>query len=541
VQLDRTSVRAHVLAVFAVAASLGSMIDSRQMAWGAATIVPEFRIGTCGVGSGAPPCVWPCDVVAQGGYDLKCSCDDGSGAEFCEQGGACSTGTCPTCDLDAVDVFVGRLVIEVDDAACAFGQGGAKVTVALRGSKPDGSGQFTAATKVFDFCNVDVSCNESCQTGCTDQCDLGICASCDPQVCGQGSCPATASFLCELVDADEHCSVVPAGRRFCEEDLTVDTFQIVDWLRRGKQPIFKILGQELLEAGGVFEGYDGTAVIVGAVEDAVVDNVGVSEPSRGSYCIKGWWLREAKPTPMTNTVTGILENAQPCNSPGCTLTVADMGACNTLVPVCGDGVRDPGEDCDGASDLTCPGACQANCLCSAACPATPRAGCISGQKASLQVRRGADPSKDQLKWKLQKGGALDPADLGDPASTTSVSLCLYDETADVPSLIASIPVGAGAGWKSKAAKGFDFGDKTGAQHGVRKIQLRTGAAGKSKAQFSARGSSPSWPTAVSATQFFEADDSVVAQMIMSNKSTCWSTDLTTVKTNSSEKFNAKSP
>ncbi|TFH32882.1 MAG: hypothetical protein E4H00_00345 [Myxococcales bacterium] len=513
---------------------------------GSATVIPEFRIGTCGVGADASPCAWPCDAFVSSSFDLECSCDDGSGAQFCAQEGACSTGTCPTCALDAVNVFVGRLVIEVDDDACLPGQGGAKVTMGLRGSRQDGSPEFTAVSKVFDFCNVNVLCDESCEAVCAvEQCNLGGCQTCDPQQCGQGSCPPATTFVCELADSQlgqDPCSGATSGRRFCEADVIDDGgFTVVDWLRRAKQPIFEILGHELTEAGGVFEGYDGTAVIEHALEADVVDNAATSEPSRGEYCIKVWMLREAKPTPIPGSVLNVLQNATACSDPACSLAVSDMGACDSLVPICGDNVQDPGEQCDGTSDTACPGACGANCRCVATCPPTPSGGCITGAKASLKISRRSDTTKDQLKWKLQKGGSVGQSDLGDPIASTALALCIYDETANVPSLAAQIDIGSGIGWKSKAPKGFDYKDKSGAQHGVRKLQLRTGDAGKSKVGVTAKGSSTAWPSPVSETEYVDQDDGVTVQLVTSTTATCWSTELATVKRNDSEQYKARSP
>jgi hypothetical protein len=58
---------------------------------------------------------------------------------------------------------------------------------------------------------------------------------------------------------------------------------------------------------------------------------------------------------------------------------APAGAC----PVCGNGVVDPGETCDGSSDAACPGFCQADCTCT---PAT----CGNNVREGAEVCDGTD-------------------------------------------------------------------------------------------------------------------------------------------------------
>ena len=44
--------------------------------------------------------------------------------------------------------------------------------------------------------------------------------------------------------------------------------------------------------------------------------------------------------------------------------------------VCGDNVRDEGEQCDGTDDFNCPGECKANCRCPSDTPAVSEWGLI---------------------------------------------------------------------------------------------------------------------------------------------------------------------
>ena len=96
------------------------------------------------------------------------------------------------------------------------------------------------------------------------------------------------------------------------------------------------------------------------------------------------------------------------------------------------------------------------------CPGAPSGTCVDGD-ASFQVKDKADDAKDQLKWKWKKGNAIAQVDLGDPVATAVYSLCVYDSTATIDSLAASIRVEPNASWVSKDPKGYQYKDKTAAR------------------------------------------------------------------------------
>ena len=201
---------------------------------------------------------------------------------------------------------------------------------------------------------------------------------------------------------------------------------------------------------------------------------------------------------------------------------------------CGDGLILPtfGEVCDDGN--TADGDC---CLSDCQLPT----GCLTGAKASLQVKEKGD--KDQIKWKLGKGGVLGQADLGTPTTTTAYTLCIYDETGDVPALATSLTVAADATkWKDKDPKGFQYKDKAGASDGVTKVQFKTATvAGKSKAQFQAKGANVPTPTPISASEFFDQDTNVTVYLVNDANDTCWQSDFATNKKNTADQFKAKAP
>jgi len=84
------------------------------------------------------------------------------------------------------------------------------------------------------------------------------------------------------------------------------------------------------------------------------------------------------------------------------------GFCNnclftTVAPICGNGVLDPGEQCDPgppAQDAACPGQCQAGCTCPAPPPPPPGPGCEKTIPCSCGCPAGISCSSGQCKGGL---------------------------------------------------------------------------------------------------------------------------------------------
>ena len=100
--------------------------------------------------------------------------------------------------------------------------------------------------------------------------------------------------------------------------------------------------------------------------------------------------------------------------------------CNCPPPLCGNGVREAGEQCDGTDDGTCPGACLTGCSCPVACVANPfyrvhlRAGAQTLRFRSLLANfqgafTGKDP-RDGFTLTLAQGATVVSVDIppGDP-------------------------------------------------------------------------------------------------------------------------------
>ena len=121
------------------------------------------------------------------------------------------------------------------------------------------------------------------------------------------------------------------------------------------------------------------------------------------------------------------------------------------------------------------------------------------------------------------------------------SLCIYDETASSPNLVAGLAIAPSTKWVTKDPKGFQYKDKLGTEDGVTKAKLKTGAAGKSQAQVQAKGAAIPMPAPFSMTEIFDQDTEVIVQLINDETSTCWTSAFTTNTKNDGVQFKAKAP
>jgi cysteine-rich repeat protein len=241
---------------------------------------------------------------------------------------------------------------------------------------------------------------------------------------------------------------------------------------------------------------------------------------------------------------------------------------------CGDGVPNPGEECDDGNPVDADG-CDSNCTttrcgngvvtageacddgnlaagdcCSAACvfesggsscddgdPCTsadvcsgaggcagvtaPRAGCHAGS-GSFALQDPA-PTKRRLGWKWVHGDTP-LGELGDPvAGGTSFTLCAYDTTASVPSIV--LRAGAPGGgtchgrpcWKATGGIGFKYGDRDLTPDGLLGLVVRSGLGGRARITLKGKGdrlATPALPL---------AQDPRVTVQLVATTGACWET------------------
>jgi len=207
---------------------------------------------------------------------------------------------------------------------------------------------------------------------------------------------------------------------------------------------------------------------------------------------------------------------------GCDLTdcggIADGSACDDGNPctegetcaagICGEG-HSPCRICE-----VCEG--------SGTCVTGPRTGCLQTTRPTGSVLQFTDTTpddKDQMRWAWKKGVATEPADFGDPALSSDVGLCVFDESTPVPNLVfgTSLPRGGYCSeppcWTSGDGK-LSYKDSEDHIAGITNISIRSGQDGQSTISMRARGTGvgltltglPSVPIAVPLRAQFQVRD-----------------------------------
>ena len=175
------------------------------------------------------------------------------------------------------------------------------------------------------------------------------------------------------------------------------------------------------------------------------------------------------------------------------------------------------------------------------CSAAPAQGCFTAGRMTFLVKDKVPDSKDQIKWKWIRGEETGQGDMGNPLATTIYGLCIYDGVGGAPVLVGDpILFAPDSAWQDKNPKGWKYKDKLGSNDGVQKAQLKPGAALKSKAQVKAKGVSIPMPAPAQSEKFFEANPSVIVQLVTS-EGKCWTSEFSTAKKNSGDQYKAKGP
>jgi lysophospholipase L1-like esterase len=235
----------------------------------------------------------------------------------------------------------------------------------------------------------------------------------------------------------------------------------------------------------------------------------------------------------------------------------------TLPSVCGNGILEPGEDCDDGGDNG-----QSNSCCTATCRLEP-AGTACADEGDLctedacagtadtcthpiapsptcatpMVPGGASlllqtivPGKNRAQFKWGKGPAAPLAAFGTPEGGERV--CVYEQTGPNTYAVAlrgGPSVGRGSTWTGKPA-GWTFKSKTGAPDGITEVIVRSGAVPfKAKVRVQAKGN-PSFPSGL---PLQTRAGGIVAQF-KTSLGTCWGATFSTPIVNTATKFRAKS-
>jgi hypothetical protein len=178
-----------------------------------------------------------------------------------------------------------------------------------------------------------------------------------------------------------------------------------------------------------------------------------------------------------------------------------------------------------------------------ACAPAPVAGCrqpLTTRGAKVTLRKSSAAAGDKVAWRWGHGPAVVAADLGDPTSSTTYALCVYDDNAHAPTLVVSRRIPAGGSCDGKlcwraTSSGFMYRNARGGGTGIKKVTLKTASAGKAKIIVTGGGAAlaiPALPLLV---------DPTVRLQLTNSEGRCWgATYGTAVSANTPQKFVAKS-
>ena len=154
-------------------------------------------------------------------------------------------------------------------------------------------------------------------------------------------------------------------------------------------------------------------------------------------------------------------------------------------------------------------------------------GCRGAQQSLLLLvdKVGVD---DKFRWRWVAGDATTLADFGDPVGgATAYRLCVYDDD----NLVLQLDTPAGGTCRDGRAcwattrRGYRYVDKDLTAHGIPRIDLFAGDQGEAQIVFRGRSPNLSLPGPVSADAYFNFTSSVRVQLLRSDDSTCWESEL----------------
>jgi len=204
---------------------------------------------------------------------------------------------------------------------------------------------------------------------------------------------------------------------------------------------------------------------------------------------------------------------------------------------CGNGIVGADEQCDD-NNVTSGDGCSEMCRLEL-CGSTPIAGCrttIKPGEASLEIRDQTD-DKDQLSWKW-RGETTTLGDFGDPTTTASYVICVYDSSLLLQPLLSRAALADGfcdrkPCWKA-SSRSYKYTDQLLTPDGLKQVQLREGLVdGKAKLQFLGIGRSLFPPT-------LPLTPPVTVQVANTQTNVCWEAVYSTADKNNAVQFKAKS-
>jgi cysteine-rich repeat protein len=301
---------------------------------------------------------------------------------------------------------------------------------------------------------------------------------------------------------------------------------------------------EVQRDGGAVDGLKGASAVVVSPDNAYVYAVGHAEDAvavfRRNTTTGALRFLEVQKDPYVDPPNDVLTGIeQAALSPaGDTLYVGSKGVTVLAVDSCGNGTAGTDEQCDDGNLVGGDG-CSATCRLEL-CGALPSAGCRGTLPlgAAVKIKNISPDSKDQFQWKWSKGDATLFAEYGDPTTSTTYVICVYDGSANPQPLLAAAAPADGTCKKGKpcwkaSTTSYKYNDGLLTPDGLQGIGLKEGLVnGKTKVQFKGKGVNllpPAPPLTLPVT----------VQVKNTTNGVCWDAVYTTADTNDGVQFKAK--
>jgi hypothetical protein len=163
------------------------------------------------------------------------------------------------------------------------------------------------------------------------------------------------------------------------------------------------------------------------------------------------------------------------------------------------------------------------------CTAPARSG-----RTRLELVRGRQPEDDELSWTLDRAGATERAELGDPLTTTGYALCVFDGAGSLL-LDARVAPGGRCGrspcWTIKRNR-VRYHDPTGATAGIVRLAVKAARAGRADASAVGRGAALGLPVLPIAHL-------PLTVQLHNTEGACWGATYAGASRNTSSRFIAK--
>jgi len=163
---------------------------------------------------------------------------------------------------------------------------------------------------------------------------------------------------------------------------------------------------------------------------------------------------------------------------------------------------------------------------------------VPGEHRPAVLKKATNPKVSRLTWRFARGPLTTEQDLGDPFTTDSYAVCLYDGSANTqPLYAAAVPAGGACGsvacWRELGFGGVDYYDpKLQFVDGITQIRVTPGNPGRSRALVRGRGTRLALPDTPLTTP--------VTLQLQGSHGECWSgTFATQIAKNADGAFKAK--